>query len=269
MNIFDFESYKKFVLARLKSMPKQGRGELLKMAEHLRMHSTRLSHVFKGEMNLTPEQACGICKYLGLSELESEYFLLLVNLERAGSEELRVMLSAQREKLREHGKKMGFLPRNRKDLTDEQRGIFYSNWYYCAIHLVTSFPKTQSIDELSERFQMPREKMRKILDFLTSAGLCTEVDGKFQADANISTYIEGSSPFVNRHHSSWRLKAIANHENLDPSDLAYTSVVSISREDKIKLRQMTVQFIKDFLSKVAASEPSDTIACLNVDWFHI
>jgi uncharacterized protein (TIGR02147 family) len=269
MNIFEFDSYKKFVLARIKSMPKQGRGEMLKMAEHLRMHSTRLSHILKGEMNLTPEQSCGVCKYFGLSEVESEYFLCLVNLNRAGSQELRVMLTAQLKKMREQAKKFTFQPQNRKDLTEEQKAIFYSSWYFCVVHLATSIVGLNTIDELSKRFNIPREKMRTILDFLTTTGLCSEVDGKFQADPNISTHISAPSPLVSRHHSNWRMRAINNHENLASSDFAYTAVVSISNEDKVKLRQMTIQFVKDFLAKVTASEPVDTLACLTVDWFHI
>lgn len=77
-SIFSFDDYKDFVRNRIKTMPRQGHGEMSRIAKALRMHPTRVSHIFNGEMNLTGEQACDLAKHLGLSDLEADYFLALV-----------------------------------------------------------------------------------------------------------------------------------------------------------------------------------------------
>ena len=75
MNLFETDDYKQFVMFRVKAMPKKGRGQLLKMARHLKMHSTMVSHIFRGEKHLTPEQAFRLCEFLGLTEIEQKFFL--------------------------------------------------------------------------------------------------------------------------------------------------------------------------------------------------
>jgi uncharacterized protein (TIGR02147 family) len=268
LTVFEFEDYKKFVLKRLEAMPKKGRGEMLRIAESLRMHSTRVSHIFKGKMNLTLEQACGLAKHLGLSALESEYFLLLVNLERAGSEDLKQMLRLQGQKIRAQAKDLVNRVPREKILTEEQKAVFYSSWFYSGIRLATSIPRYDNVDALADRFQMPREKVRAVVDFLLATGLCAESDGHLQMGSK-TTHLEHSSPLVLRHHANWRLKALARHESLGDKELAYTCPVSVTLEDQIKIREMLAEFIEKFLKRVVASDPAEQLACLNIDWFGI
>jgi len=71
---------------------------------------------------------------------------------------------------------------------------------------------------------------------------------------------------VTRHHANWRLKALGRHEHLSERELAYTVPVSISKADQKVLREMLIQTIVKFQETVTASEPSEILACLNIDW---
>lgn len=64
-------------------------GELRKLAMSLRTSSTVISQVFNGDREFTMEQALDACTYFQLDDLEKEYFLLLVQINRSGSEALQ------------------------------------------------------------------------------------------------------------------------------------------------------------------------------------
>src|SRR5476649_2027297 len=100
MRVFDFIDYKAFLRTRVESMPKHGRGQYQKIASHLNVHSTMISQVFGGDKNLSLEQACSLCEFLGLGDLETEFFVALVSRERAGSKSLKNLIDRRLDQLR-------------------------------------------------------------------------------------------------------------------------------------------------------------------------
>jgi plasmid maintenance system antidote protein VapI len=101
MDLFEQDDYKAFVRNRLRAMPFEGRGQYRRMAEFLRVHPTLISQIFRRERELTPEQASDLAVFLGLDPEQSEYFLTLVELSRAGSLRLKGLLQRRRDRLRE------------------------------------------------------------------------------------------------------------------------------------------------------------------------
>lgn len=249
-------------------MPKGGRGEFNKMAQALRMHTTRVSQIFNGDMNLTVEQAADLCRYWGLAQSEAEFFLLLVQLERAGSQEARAIYKRQIDSTRARSKDLRERVSIERALSESERAIFYSSWFYSAARLLTSIEEFQTLDAISERLQQPRDRMREVLDFLVSTGLCIEEDGRYSMGPK-TTHVEASSPLSLRHHSNWRLRAIQRQEKIGQNELTYTCPVSINRKDQAKLRELLIQTIQDFLKTVTESEPPEMVACLLIDWFEI
>src|SRR2546430_13286005 len=90
--LFEFTEYKQYVQNWLKNMPKNGHGQLSRIAKHLNISSVSVSHIFNGPRELSEEQAVELAEFFGFSELESEYFLLLVQLERAGTHKLKTKI---------------------------------------------------------------------------------------------------------------------------------------------------------------------------------
>lgn len=267
MNIFEFDRYKDFVLARIKAMPHQGRGQMGRMAAALGMHSTLASQVFRGDKNLTPEQAAKLCDFLGLNDLESSYFLGLVNLERAGNESLRKMISRELGELRRKSLHLASrLPRS-TELSEEDQAVFYSNWYYSGIRLLTSIPAYQDLDSISEYFAIPKAKARKILDFLLSRGLCVE-NGRRVEMGPKRTYIPAESPLVSRHHMNWRLRAIEKHETLSEKEFAVSAPMSLSERDFQRIRDRLIESVRE-ITQIASDSPPEKLACLNIDWFKV
>ena len=266
MTVFEFEDYKIFLRKRITQMPKNGRGELQRISKHLRMHSTRFSHVFHGDEHLTLEQGIGISSYFGLSELESEYFMVLLQWAKAGNEPLRIFFLKRKKQLKDRASQLSERLPSDRVLSESDKAIFYSNWFYSAIRLACSLPDKQTIDTLHDRFLIPRDKIAEAIDFLKSTGLCVlSAEGKLKTGPK-STHLEGKSPLVSRLHSNWRIKAMERHPSLSNEELAFTSPMSIEEKDAHAIREVLIQMIEK-ACVYADTRRADTLYCLNLDWF--
>jgi uncharacterized protein (TIGR02147 family) len=266
--IFSHSNYTAFLHDYIQGLPKNGHGEAKKIAEHLGVSSTFISQVLAGSKTLSLEQGEVLGEYLGLSELESEYFFYLIQLERAGTQRLKKFCKNKIDKLKHQSLALSKRLEPKKSLTEIDKSVFYSSPIFSAIHVFCSTnEKGMTRDEVASRFQLSRSKASEILSFLKNAGLLIENRERFEVGSQ-STHLESTSPFLQKHHSGWRLRAIQASEDLDESELMYTVNVSLSKDDFAKLREHMTAFIKTFLKQVHAS-PAEEIACFNMDFFLI
>lgn len=251
-------------------MPRNGHGEFRRIATHLRLHSTMVSQIFRGDRELTAEQAWSLCEYLGLNDLESDYFLALVDLSRAGTESLKQRIRRKLQEIRERALQVGNRLPQAATLTDAEKAIFYSVWYYSAIRLLTSIPEFQSVDALSNRLDLPKSLVSQVVEFLLSVGLCVEEDGKLKMGPS-RTHIGADSPLIGRHHANWRFKAIERVGRVSKSsesELIFTSPLTIATRDAAEAREILLQAIEKISARVEGGDP-EKLFCLNVDWFEV
>ena len=266
--IFHHSNYRDYLREYLRALPKRGHGEASKIAKHLKLSSTYVSHVFSGHKVLTPEQAQALAEYLGLQGPEVDYFFYLVQKERAGTEKLKKFCDQKLTEIKKAGLKLVNRLETGKLMTDTEKSVFYSNALYSAIHLFTSTGKSgKAIEDIAERFELPRGKVAEILSFLVRTALVNEKDGRYTMGTQ-KTHLENGSPHLLRHHANWRMRALQASESLSDEELMYTVNVSLSREDFALLREQAVTFIQKFIKTVHAS-PADEIACMNLDFFWI
>ena len=267
MTVFEFTDYKAFLRQYIANLPKKGRGEINKIAAHLRVHPTFISQVLRGDKDLTAEHAYHLSSFLGLQPMESEYFLLLVQHERAGTNEFKTYY---KKKIAET-KKASLNIANRLDehrrLNEQEQAIFYSNWIYLYVWLFTSVEDGQTMEAVAEKLSLTRAKTAEILAFLKSTQLCLEENGKFRMNTQ-HIHLGVNSPFLSRHHLNWRMKAMQRADDLNEEELMFTSPISISRKDFKKIREEIVALIKS-TSTIIKHSPAEDVACLNLDLFWI
>ena len=100
MNIFEYLDYKLFLRDTIASFPRKGHGQTLRIAEHLGVHPTLVSQVLNGSRDFSPEQIYKLCSYLGLQQLETDFLLLLLQYERAGTSEFKKYYKAKIEEIK-------------------------------------------------------------------------------------------------------------------------------------------------------------------------
>lgn len=74
-SVFDFSSYRNFLNHRLGGAQSRT-GQKKKAAQALQVHTSLISQILGGNCEISLEQAEKISKFLGLSQEETEYFLL-------------------------------------------------------------------------------------------------------------------------------------------------------------------------------------------------
>jgi len=268
MSVFNFENYKPFVREKIAAMPLRGRGEFQRMAASMQMHTTTVSQVFRGEKDLTLEQAAKLCRHWGLTSTESDYFLNLVELERSGADELKDIVRDRLKRLRDQSHDLSNRVPKDRVLSADDRNRFYSSWMYSAIRLLCDIPEFQNPDRIADRLGLPPSLVNDSLQFLLSKGLVEQKGGNLKLGAQ-RTYLEASSPLIARHHSNWRIKAMERYEKIDAKrDLVFTSPMTVAKKDAQVIREKIAVFIQEIM-KLNADSESEALHFLNIDWLEL
>lgn len=267
MNLFEYEDYKKWVNDRVKAMPKRGRGQYRRITEHLNTNSAIITQVFKGQRELTPEQAILLSDFFGLSKTEQQFLILLVNYSRAGSYKYKRILKEEIEERRLLANKIKNRVAQNRELTDESKSVLYSNWYYLAIWSLTAIKGFDNAEVISERLGLSKKKTREAIEFLLKHSLIVEDESKLHVGPTL-IHLDADSPLISRHHQNWRLSAFRKYEEPKSNDAFYSAPITLSESDVKKIREKILQFISESVSLIKDS-PSEKLYCLCIDWFEI
>lgn len=265
MKVFEFKDYKKYVNDWIKEQPKSGRGQIRKMADHLRVSTTLLSQVLKGEKHFSLETAAELTDYLGLNDKECEYFILLIEHQRAGAFKLKQILSKKIEREQSLASQLQNRLKKDRQLTDAEKMQFYSSWIYSGVRLLSALPDMNNAKAISERLNTPLSITNKVIQFLLENNLCILKNNKLTY-GTYSTHIGKDSPFVVKHHQNWRLKGFQSMEQRRDEDLFFTQPMALSKEAAEKIRLMLPGIIEE-LHAIAGPSESETVRCINIDWF--
>ncbi len=206
VSIFDFFDYREYLTSWVKSHGLKAHGLKTKMAVQVGISSTLMSLIFKGEKSLMPEQAIILCEYLGLNELETDFFMLLVDKDRAGTQILRNRIQKSLNKILTQAKQVSSRVKKDAELSEEKKAIFYSSWIFSAIRNLTAIDGFQNPQTIAEKLQLPIKRVTDCLDFLVENALCIKNKDGFSYGPAV-TFIPRDSYFVNQHHRNWREKS--------------------------------------------------------------
>lgn len=266
MNVFDYHSYKVCVNEWIKAQPSGGHGQLRQMALELGVNSVVMSQVFRGSREITVEQAVGIAKYMGLNTVSQDYFLLLVQRDRAGSHELKAIYERQLTELRSASQNLKTRIKHQK-FSDDDRATFYSRWHYSAIRLGLSIPELGNVSAIAEHLGLERSLVSQVIEFLTKNQLIVKKENNFELGPQV-THVGHDSPFVNRHHSNWRIQALQAMDKSRKDDLYYSGPMVLSKSAAQKIRKLIIELVEKS-TKEASESPSEILRCLSIDWFDI
>jgi uncharacterized protein (TIGR02147 family) len=267
-SLFEFEDYKAYLDAALSQRPHQGRGERTKLAQAAQCNTTYISQVLNGPAHFSLEQAERISIYLGHSSDEGHFFLLLVQLGRAGTDGLRNYFLRQLRTIREQRTLLQNRLEYKKTLSVEDQATYYSAWYYTSVHLLITMPGFQTVPRISRHLGMPAARIREILDFLVRAGLAVQEGERFKTGP-VSIHLGADSPMISRHHSNWRAQAALDVDRgAADRHLHYSSVVTVAEKDVPQLRSILVNAIEQVRAVVKESK-EDRLYCYDLDLFEV
>jgi uncharacterized protein (TIGR02147 family) len=266
ISIFDFNNYRAYLHHWLEEARKSIKSGLKsRFAEAVQISPAMVSLILKGDKNMSMEQAAEAAEFLNLNDLETDYFLLLVEAGRAGSFKLQRKLGRRLREMQLQAKKIASRVKKDKDLSDEEKAIYYSNWTFAGVRNLSAIGKYNTPDRIAARLGLPVAQVLRVVDFLVDHGLLKNEGGSLSyGPAHI--FVGADSPFVARHHQNWRLQGFRHMEQLTESNLFYTCPMSLSAEAVEKIRKLLPNTIEQ-VNKIAGPSESERAYCLNIDWF--
>lgn len=265
MNIFEFSDYRRYLKAWIEQARQAKTSNLSRLAEVAQVHPTFLSHVLTGTKELSLEQAAFVSEHLQHTKLEQDYFFTLIQLDRAGTSNLKKYWQEKKAAIEAEKNRVGQRFHKHRELTDEQRTTFYSSWMYVAAWVCTAIDGGQTLSQIAERFHISRNRAEEILLFLVQCGICNEDDGVFSI-GETHVHVPNESPHVTKHHVNWRMRGIQRMDTRDSKELFFTSPMSISHEDFAEIREKLMVAIQDIIN-TAKESPAEDLFCLNIDFF--
>ena len=177
-SVFDFSDYKLYVANRVGAFRSRS-GQKVALARAIGVQPTMVSLVLNGNSHFSLEQAERVNHFLGHTESESDYFFLLVQEARAGTQQLQSYFKAKRVDLLESRQEVINRLGKRAVLSKENQGIYYSSWHFAAFHIAVSVPSLRSRETIANFFKVPIEKVTDVMEELVKMGLVTDSDGVY------------------------------------------------------------------------------------------
>ncbi len=256
-------------------MPKHGYGQLRRLSQYLNVNTAFISQVFKGDKNLSSEQAIKTAEFFDLNEIETEYFLALTQFEKAGSKELREYLQKQISKILDKAKRISENLKSvsklsselSSELSDDSKIIFYSDWIYSAIRQLPAIKGFESTEAISQYLGLNKKTVVDAVQILVQNNLLIQKPNGFEIGAS-RTHLEPDSPLIKTHHLNWRNRAMDKIKTQESNKLHFSFPMTLSNEDTEKVRRLLIKLIEE-VDKIVRPSPSETLRCLNIDWFQI
>ncbi len=163
--IFLFKNYK-YYLKKILTTTGAVRGSRLKLSRFLNCQSGFVSQVLNGSAHFSLEHSIKISEFLSHTSTERKFFMLLVQKAKADSKDLKNFYSTEISAILDNRAQITDRLELKQNLKEEQSNIYYSQWYYSAIHVLVSISDYESIEKICERLLIKKSILLKALKFL-------------------------------------------------------------------------------------------------------
>ncbi len=265
-SVFDFTDYKLYLCASLETSGEK-RGIRTRLARYLNCQTAFISQVLRGRLQFSLEHAFKINQFLNHSKDEVHFFLLLVHLARAGSVDLEIYYKQQMAAILSARNEIRERIRVKRTLSLEMQETYYRSWLFAAIHIMLSVPKFRAADAIAKHLGVPTDTVINCLDFLRANGLAKGTNSNLEIGA-ARIHLSKESPYLAKHHTNWRIRAVTTLDLPRAENLHYSSVISLSRQDALRVREIFLKAIESTEPILQKSKEED-VFCLAMDFFQV
>jgi uncharacterized protein (TIGR02147 family) len=264
--VFDYRDYKGFLKDNF-PVTGAGRGKRAQLAQALRCQSAFVSQVLNGDVHFSFEHMVEIARFLQLPSEESAFLLLLAHHARAGSSALRELYQGQIEAVLKQREIVKNRMKLQEGLKEEQQAHYYKSWVPAALHIALSIPRLRTPEAIARRLRLPLNVVQETLSFLLDSGLAVQTENGYRIGAT-RIHLGTDSPLLPSHHTNWRMQAIQSFAKKSKSDLHYSGVVSLSHEDREKIREILLSALEKS-EQILKDSPEEELFCLTMDFFEV
>lgn len=267
MSLYEHRDYKCFVLARIHSSPNGGRGIRRRLAVKIGCQVAYVSHVLAGDKHFSQEQAEACARFFHLNEQETEYFLLLVDWARAGTQELRSLRARQIKERRASALEIKDRLQIHTEINDADKATYYSSWHYQAVRSLLMIKEFNTSKKIADRLGLSVQRIEEILQFLIAKGMVARSSQGLSVTQK-QIHLPRSSPLVSKLHANWRIRTLHSLEQIRLDDYHYSGLITVSRADAEKIREILVKSLAAAVD-TARPSPEEALYVLAMDFFEL
>lgn len=259
-DLFLHLNYKKY----LKSLFESQRGLLSRMAEAIGVQRSYLSRVTSDKHQLTADQTFKLTRYLNFSDPEQDYFMTLVEFDKASDGGLREHLKKRLHSLKE-AQESKVKGNQRPELNELPDILYFSSWKWTAIHFLTSIQEFQSPQSIANKLKLPEKEVRQGLELLLKKNYVKKLGDRWIYQGG-EYHLKKDSGLVLINHQNWRLKAVRDAEDFSKESLHYTLLHTVSKKAIPKIKEILLKAIEEANAQLKGGPDEDLVAIL-IDYF--
>ncbi len=265
--LFEFLDYRAWIQHQIE-INATTRGYQNLLARAAGCQRSYLSRAIHSQVELTPEHAAGLARHWSFNADQTEYFVGLVNLSRAGTAELRTLIERRLRELAERNLTVTRqIPRS-VSLSDESSQLpYYSAWYMAAVHMALTIPELRTESAIARKLRLPTPIIHRALEELEHLGLAQRTGYQWEATKS-NLHLSAGSTVDRLSQSAWRQFIGTRLQEGDSEGLHYSGVHTLSRSDLSRLRTLWLECLRNSRELIAPS-PEQELVCLAFDLFAI
>jgi len=263
--VYQYEGYRDFLIASLNA--ESDHGSRSRLARAAGCSPSWITRVLSGNVQLTPDQAFAMAQYFHLSERETDFFLLLVDKERAATLPLRKRIEKRCAELKLESEQISNSVRTDYSISEAHRVRYYTSWIYPTVH-VACMIRAFTLDELVAVTGLEKVPVSAALGELLEMGLAQKKGAKWEA-TNKNLHLPSDHVLTNVMHASWRQRTTQLLQERGSNDgLHYSGVHCMSASDLEEIRQGLKNTLLKNL-KTIKNSPSEKLAVFCMDWYEL
>lgn len=266
-SIFLYDDYKKYLLEAEISRRSFERGFRSKLAKVIESQNAYVSHVLNGDSHFSLEQAIAIADFFEMKKQERKYFLVLVELARAGTRKLKAHFAEEAKLLREEDSDVQVRLDGVRALPEQEKSVYYSSWHYLAVHVLASLPEYNNHQSIAKALSIPEDLTKKVLQFLIQNNILI-VEGEELKSGLTQVFLSRESSHRVQHHTNLRLCALQALSTGSFENLHYSTLSSLSEKDARALKAEMIDLIEKYGKTVAPSKEEVAFG-FNLDFYNL
>ncbi len=236
-------------------------GRFRRLAALLNVHPTMITHIFRGDAHLTPEQAIRIAGHFHLAGRERDALVLQVLHDRSSDFEARAYFRRRLDAMSTGTE----WPRGAaQPPADASAAAIHSSWEAQAIWLLLGTRAAWTEEGLASALGLGAETTRWLLRNLAHSGAVKSENGRWlRSDTELPHRLPPS--LEDQHRMHWRAGALAKGRGGAPGDLLLSHPVLIGRQESSRLRILLADIAAEVAGSAKCAAPEE-LWCLNLDW---
>ena len=266
-SIFLANDYRKYLKLWVESQI-ESRGLLTRISRAIGCQNSYLTRVLADEVHFTPDQAYQLTLFLKLTNAETQFFLKLVDFDRAGTPALRARLKTELDLMRAEQENLAkrYAGSELNDL--EKVMTYYSAWYWSAIHILTDIPEYQNPERIAGRLKLEEKFVRECLATLEKFDLVKRINDQKWQISSTPMHLPKNSPMISKLHYNWRMQALHDSEKNSTDSLHFSIVQTVSHHDVPVIKQLILEALDKYRA-VAGPSAAEELICFNCDFFRV